>query len=126
MKQLIKKLILWFRNEYELDSNQLKKIDILDFTRKNRYWGHNFQLISKLDKEGYLWKIAIWYPGYIKNKTIILLGLSHTDVRSAIIEEIHPCINPEDMYIATINMKGSLKLLENLLAMGRINENRNR
>jgi len=79
--------------------------DFVDFTE--RYFGHDFQLLSKLDKEGYQWRIACWYSGLIEKGMFILLRLSDSDVRCAKIEDIESCGNPSDMYFLKIKIGGT-------------------
>lgn len=83
---------------------------VLDFSsRSNRYFGHDFNLCHKLDKEGYRWELAVWYPERPEKEDFILLGLKENDVRPAVISEIRSCGNPSDMYFIKINIKGASK-----------------
>ncbi len=84
----------------------MQKVKLFDFQRSKRYWGHDFELMSKLDKEGWLWRISIHHPETPSEGDAIALGGRLDHLRAAKIIDVESCGNPNDMYFLEINLLG--------------------
>jgi hypothetical protein len=105
LKNFLKKLI-----SNKIDNSQ--SIKLIDFgSKEKRYWGHNFNLVSKLDNDGYKWNLSCWYPCQLGRPNVndfISLALSHDNIKIAVIEKVKSCGNPSDMYFLEINIKNAI------------------